>query len=254
MVDLKTLSANLPKTKKVYLTDSYTKEIDAEVLFASCERSKRCYIVLKETIFHPQGGGQPSDTGTVTGGTFDFQVKKVLEESGVVFHYGTLTSGNIAGISGKAHLKLDWERRYRIMKSHTAGHILDYAVSRFLKANVETVSAYHSHETSYVMYKLPSSISLDLAEIEKIANEVVKSCVPVKVLNIKRDEIQGRLRGAPNFERLPVLDEYRIVEIVGINSIPCSGTHVSNTCEIGSIKITGTSSDESGIAIYYDVA
>lgn len=253
LVDLRDLSTKVPKTKKVYSIDSYAKTWESNVISSYCERGKRCYIVLEETIFHPQGGGQPSDTGFITGADFKFYVKKVLDVNGVIFHYGNIIDGNSTNISGKANLELDWNRRYKIMRSHTAGHIIDYAVNKITGSYVETVSAIHSDGLSQVVYKLPSFVDIDLKQLEITSNNIVKNCLPVKIVFVDRNNAEEVFREAPNIARLPLLDKYRIVVIEGVNSIPCSGTHVAKTCEVGKINLVDKKGTNEGIAILYTV-
>lgn len=253
MVDLKNLAVNLPKTKKAYLFDSYLSTIESKILTSYCERNKHCYIVVNETIFHPQGGGQPTDIGFIAGKTFKLEVKKVLDVNGVVFHYGNLITDKNSEIFGEVSLQIDWGRRYRIMRAHTAGHILDFAVNQIIRSDVETISANHSHDISHIVYRLPPSTNLDIKELENISNNVVKACIPVKSTFMSKDEFRELMKKAPNIGRLPDIDEYRVVTIEGINAIPCSGTHVGDTCEIGRINVIEKKVTQDGIAIFYTI-
>jgi len=253
LVDLRIVAESLPKTRKKYLTDSYAKEMMTDIVATFNERGKKYYLVSRETIFHPLGGGQPSDTGFILGENFQFQVKKVLDVNGVLFHYGILSKGELPQGNANAKLLLDWDKRYKIMRIHTAGHILDYAVNEVLGGEFETLSASHSAENAYVEYKIPPSLKLDLRSLEAKTNEVAKSCLQVRVVFAESNDIHEVLKNAPNLRRLPNLTEYRIVVIDKVNSIPCSGTHVANTCEIGEIKVLKSNETPGGVAIYYDV-
>ncbi|MEM0020906.1 MAG: alanyl-tRNA editing protein [Fervidicoccaceae archaeon] len=253
MVDVKAFADGKPKTRRIYLEDSYIKKLETSVIAGICERGRKCYVILEETIFHPQGGGQPSDAGEITGENFKLSVKKVLDVNDVLIHYGILEQGELMHAGERVELSIDWNRRYSIMKAHTAGHILDYAVNAVMRKYVETISASHSPEGAYVVYKIENDDPLDLEKVELVANEAARACRAVRVVYISREELFSKLNNVPNLERLPVLSSYRIISIDGINSIPCSGTHVMNTCEINEIEVLGKEKVQGGIALHYKV-
>ncbi len=239
----------LQATEKLYLKDSYLKKASARVLRVVREKGRRYYLVTTPSIFHPLSGGQPSDRGWLTGDV-TFEVKKVLESDGVIVLYGKLIEGELVEGMDVTQV-LDWERRYYIMRLHTAGHVIDRAVSDILGRSVRTLGALHGPPRAYVEYGTSMSSSL-LSEIERRANELLDSR-HVLVLEVSREELPKRIYGAPNLGRLPELASYRIVEIEGVNAIPCSGTHVKNTSEIGRIEILGLEEIEGGVRLFYDV-
>ncbi|HEW64455.1 alanyl-tRNA editing protein [Fervidicoccus fontis] len=253
MVNLKEEARKFSPTEKVYLENSYLKEINANLLSILMESKNKAYLVFDKTIFHPKSGGQESDTGTIYDNERLFEVKKVLEVDGVVFHYANIQKNS--GIPEKGEifrLKLDWERRYKIMRSHTAGHILDYAVMKVTGKKVNTIEANHASIGSYIKYEHINLSPIQLEMIEKTANEAVKAGISVNVRYVKREELEKFVFNAPNLERLPDVGIYRIVEIQNINSIPCSGTHVKNTSEINYIKIKGVKEEDDGTVIFYE--
>ncbi len=239
----------LPPTEKLYLRDSYLRRAPTRLLRVVKEKGSRYYVVPTSSIFHPLGGGQPSDMGWLTG-EVKFEVKKALEGGRVIVLYGKLLEGEL--VEGmEVTQELDWERRYYIMRLHTAGHVIDRAVSDVIGERVSTLGALHGPPRAYVEYGAPIDSSL-LREIEERANKLLDDR-RVLVLEVSREELPSRIYGAPNFGRLPEMDRYRVVEVEGVNAIPCSGTHVKSTSEIGSIRLLGIEEIEGGVRLFYDV-
>ena len=111
-------------TKKLYHEDQYLKE------FTSVVRGiENDSIILEETAFYPGGGGQPHDTGYIYGRGWKMDVKKVFEEGELIVHRGFI-EGETPKAGEKVKGVINWERRYRLMRMHTAAHVLGYAVKR----------------------------------------------------------------------------------------------------------------------------
>ncbi|MCL7395672.1 MAG: alanyl-tRNA editing protein [Thaumarchaeota archaeon] len=251
MVSLAEVVAGLPETKKLYLDDSYKKEAESHVLRWIKDTGRKGYVVVRETIMHPKSGAQPSDHGVLESAGITFIVNKVMEYNGVIVHYGEISDGDFKE-EDCVKLRLDWERRYKIMRAHTAGHIVDYAVVTIYGRPFQSQSA--MHDVGYGFQEYIGEYSGDLKErIEEVANEVVMSNKPVFAEYVNAHELSNRVFGAPNLARLPRLDVYRIVVIEGINAIPCGGTHVKNTSEVGRIKIESIEQVGNGFKVSYRV-
>ncbi|MCL7392637.1 MAG: alanyl-tRNA editing protein [Thaumarchaeota archaeon] len=251
MVSLAEVVAGLPETKKLYLDDSYKKEAESHVLRWIKDTGRKGYVVVRETIMHPKSGAQPSDHGVLESAGITFIVNKVMEYNGVIVHYGEISGGDFKE-EDCVKLRLDWERRYKIMRTHTAGHIVDYAVVTIYGRPFQSQSA--MHDVGYGFQEYIGEYSGDLKErIEEVANEVVMSNKPVFAEYVNAHELSNRVFGAPNLARLPRLDVYRIVVIEGINAIPCGGTHVKNTSEVGRIKIESIEQVGNGFKVSYRV-
>ncbi len=253
MVDIRAWGLRFPPTRRLYEEDAYLREADATLLGYASEKGRRYYLVLSQTIFHPRAGGQGSDTGTVEWEGGLLKVEKALLVGGVVVHYGRLLSGGVPGEGARVRMAIDWEARYRTMRLHTAGHILDYAVSRVYGAPVETLDAYHSPPEAYVVYAAGPPSATEVEAIERVANEVVAADLPVRVTYVRREELGRALLNAPNLSRLPDAEVYRVVAIEGVNAMPCTGTHVRRTGEVGEIMIRGVESVGGGFRLVYDV-
>lgn len=252
MTSIERAVEGLPETEKLYLTDSYVKTCSATVIRIIKHRGARRHIVLDRTVFHPLAGGQPSDTGLIEGEGFRFQVKKALLHKGVVLHFGKLT-GREPEEGESVECVLDWERRYLVMRLHTAGHILDAAVSEYFGRCVDTLGANHGPPAAYVDYDHAPPDARALASIEESANRIAASDLEVKIKFVEAERLAEEVYNAPNLDRLPKASSYRIVEIVGVNAIPCTGTHVVRTKEVGRIELLSLEELSRGFRLRYRV-
>ncbi len=251
MVRLEEVVAGCPETSRLYLEDSYLKRAEAVVVRYVPETKRSGYLVLDRTIFHPRGGGQPSDTGEVLSSDGSrFRVRKVMEVGGVVVHYGQVVEGGAPG--GRVELVLDWEQRYEVMRYHTAGHLLDHAVLSSVGPHLTSASAYHGPPEGYIEFEGELG-QIDLEEVEEVANRVAAEGRRVYAVWVRKDELRSAVKGAFNLSRLPDLPRYRIVVIEGINAIPCGGTHVSRTDEVGRVEVTGVDVSSGTSKIRYRV-
>ena len=237
--------------EELFLKDSYLREASAKVVRVKRSRGKRAYIVLDRTIFHPLGGGQPSDKGLIVAGERRFRVKKAIRRGGEVLHYGVFADRCAFREGEEVLLRLDWEHRYTVMRLHTAGHILDFAVASAHGGPVDTLSAFHGPPRAYLEYALREEPRL--WEIEAAANRVVAEDRPVRVFYVGPEELARSVYNAPNMARVPAAERYRVVEIVGVNAMPCTGTHVRRTGEVGAIRLLGAEETGRGWKIFYAV-
>lgn len=242
----------LPPTRKIYLENSYARKADAEVLRVVKEKGKRYYLVLNSSLFHPLSGGQASDKGWLYHEDYRFEVKKVLENSNIVVLYGKIEEGRPPKEGDKVIQELDWERRYLIMRLHTAGHVIDRAVTEILGVHVNTLGALHGPPEAYVEYTAEISPNV-LSDIERVSNEILDDR-EVVIKEVPSSQLHQVVYGAPNLARLPDVPIFRVVEVSGINAIPCSGTHVRRTSEIGKILLKRVEKIEGGSRLYYWVS
>jgi Ser-tRNA(Ala) deacylase AlaX len=219
-------------TKALFLVDSYLKEGDATVL--SVKEHK--YVVLDQTIFYAKGGGQPHDTGKIFKGKEVYNVVYVGKFSGEISH-----EVDRPGLqaSDQVRLVLDWERRYKLMRSHTAAHVIASLLNRGTGALITG----NQLEVEHVRFDF-SLEKLDRAVLEAYlakANELFGTDVLVKWYELPREDamkIPGVVKMAGAFPPdLPVL---RIVEIVGVDRQADGGTHVRNLKEVGKVELVRT--------------
>ena len=211
--------------------DSYLKEFDAVVTDATAKG-----VVLDRTAFYPGGGGQPADSGLISAGDDVFEVKKLSRSDGKLVHE---IDGDLPAVGTKVHGVMDWERRYQLMRTHTALHILcgvvwrDYG-AKVTGGNMQPGSARMDFELE--------SMSSDFAErVEELINREVEAARDIVVGNVPREEafqIPDLIRTKINL--LPAgIKEVRTVDITGLDLQADGGTHVGNTTEVGRIRVVG---------------
>ncbi len=223
-------------TKRLYYLDQYIKSFESRVEAVS-EEGDLMGVVLEETAFYPRGGGQPSDTGTLAGGSWKLRVESVEERGGgEIVHLGRADGRPSEGDPVRG--TLDWDRRYRLMRMHTAAHILMASVSRVFGRVVDVVGSGLSVERGRMDFAERIRAN-HVPDIEAAANKIIASDVEVRAAFFPREGAReilakyGRNLGAPQAG----METVRIVEISGVDADPCGGTHVSRTSEVGSLRI-----------------
>jgi len=215
-------------TKTIFLEDCYAKELDAEI--TSVEGNK---VELDKSIFCYQGGGQIADNGTISVGDVQYKVVNVLKENGKIMNYMDkegLKTGD------KVHCTLDWERRYILMRQHTAIHILCAIIHQ--KTGALITGGQIDLEKTRVDFSLEDFDREKVAEYVKASNEAIKRNMDIKMYSMKREEalkIPGMVKLANALP--PNIDQLRIVEIGDVDTQADGGTHVANTSEIGQIEL-----------------
>jgi len=233
-LELGEIAAGQPKTDLLYLREMYTRQIEARVIKVVPEKRTHAYLILDQTIFHPKGGGQPSDRGLIQSPEYVMTVKKAIHYKGVVIHWGKLDRGS--AIEGQASCVLDWSYRHLIMRRHTAAHLLDHCLGFAVGSRVQTTDSWLD-EPCYVGYAgaVPSNESL--RQTGALANRMIAHGATVSITFLSAEEAKESLQNAPNYERLPELSQVRTVTIEGCQPIPCGGTHVSNLRDIGALSV-----------------
>jgi misacylated tRNA(Ala) deacylase len=219
-------------TKALFLVNSYLKESPATVV--SVKDGK--FVRLDQTIFYPRGGGQPHDTGKIIKGNEVYNVVYVGKFSGDISHevdHAGLQAGD--GVS----CVLNWERRYKLMRSHTAAHVL----AGLLNKGTGALITGNQLEEDHVRFDFSlEKFDRGLLEtyLEK-ANKLFGADISVKWYELPREEamkISGVVKMAAAFP--PDLPTLRIVEIVGVDIQADGGTHVRNLREIGKVELVKT--------------
>lgn len=235
----------LPETKLVYMDDMYLKELRSRVLNIA-GKGKLYEIVLDSTIFYPEGGGQPSDKGDIIGEEGVAKIKHVRLGGNVVKHQCTI-QGKIK--SGEIVLcKINWPYRYRNMRYHTGGHIIHDAIMQ-IYPNLKPIRGSHGKK-AFIEYQ--GVLKKDLKqEIEVIANKIVEENREIITKTVTYDELTKESSFVP--QNLPRDKPLRTVAISGFEPIPCGGTHVKRTREVGKVKITEIKETQGKILIGYKV-
>lgn len=229
-------------TTRLYYQDSSLSESEARVTaVGSNSEENEKYIVTDQTIFHPQGGGQPSDQGSILIEGISLPVVRLEEVNDAIRHYYT---GDVMIEEGTTvSLAIDIARRSLLAKSHSAGHLLEDAVRELY--GDETIVAYkgrHDLSGSSVSFNRFKEFDLNKAKetIESHLNALIKSDLPL----IQGSADEGR----------------RWVKFGDHQSLPCGGTHVKSSEEIGYVQIRyvrkasdSNGNKNSGVQIGYDI-
>ncbi len=216
-------------TELLYLLDSYKRECDTIVTATDENR-----VELAETLFYPGGGGQPCDEGWLRAGEREWRVTKVQKRDGKIWH---TVEGEAPAPGTEVQVEIDWDKRYKLMRTHTALHILCGVVWRDYEAqvtggNMKPLSGRMDFEFEQMHKEL-------VEEIEQRINEEVAAEREVKIAILPREEafqIPDLIRTKINLLP-PQIKEVRTVEIVGLDLQADGGTHVANTREVGQIRV-----------------
>lgn len=234
------------KTALLYLDDTYRFSGTAQFVEMR-ENEKGNAVILDQTIFYPQGGGQPSDTGYIKSDTGIFKVTFVgLDADGVVWHFGEFESGLFAP-GDVVNLEIDEAKRKLHARLHSAGHIVDYALQT-VRPDLKADKGFHFAEGSYVEGdgEVEDTEALK-QQIEERANEIVKEGLPGHVQSLGETDAKDRGFVAP------VGKSVRIVGFGELAPCGCGGTHVINTKDIGRIVIRKIASKKGRLKISYAV-
>ena len=225
-------------TRKLYDEDAYLTTCDAKVL--SCEKAKgdTYYVVLDQTLFFPEEGGQTPDKGTING----LEVMDVQIKDDVIVH--TLKAEGVLPLSkgDDVSCRLNFNHRFSNMQQHTGEHIISGIVyKRFGYDNV----GFHLSDSIVTMdYNGPISPE-DLLEIEEEANRFIFEGRQIKTGYPSKEELD-----ALNYRSKKELSgPIRIVEIEDVDICACCAPHVKNTTEVGLLKILDAAAYKGGIRI-----
>lgn len=224
------------------MNDSYMKECEATVTEIT-EKG----IILNKTIFYPQGGGQPSDIGKIIFNNKEYDISKVKKENGKIVHY----CEHDLSPNDNIRLVIDWDRRYKLMRMHTAAHVISTLF--FKKTGALITGNQLDIDKSRIDFNIENFDKEKMMTIVEEANQAMKQGHEVTVSYMLREEALKD----PELVKLasvlpPAVKELRIVKIGNLDRQADGGTHVKNTTEVGDIKVI--SMDNKGKAnrrLYY---
>ena len=230
------IEIDAPPTELLYYNENNAREFTAKVL-----KIKDNWVALDRTVFYPEGGGQQNDLGTINGAP----VEDVQKFTGVVAHkmhrIPFKEGDTVKGV-------IDAKRRERLMKHHSAIHIVNGLARRVLGSHVWQAGAMKTPEKATIdltHYRIPSQEQLD--EIEKLANDAVKRNIQTHKHVMERTEAEKRF-GMRIYQGPAIpAKELRILEIPGVDTEACGGTHVDETGIIGRIIITKAEKMQDGV-------
>jgi misacylated tRNA(Ala) deacylase len=225
-------------TELLFLNDAYVRSARAEVTRVDDVR-----VALDRTVFYPTGGGQPHDTGIISWHTGQARVTEVRKQDGEVWH--TL-DGDLPTAGAAVDGEIDWDRRHRLMRTHTALHVLcgviwnEWGVP-VTGGNMEPLSA----RMDFELDPTPEGFG---ARVEQLVANEIAADRPIEVSFIPRaqavlDEALIRTKVSLVPESVA---EIRVVDIVGLDKQADGGTHVRSTAEVGGVRVVKTESKGKG--------
>ena len=220
-------------TEKLFYTDSHMREFTATVL--ECRQRKDKYeIVLNQTAFFPEGGGQYADTGLLE----NVRVTDVRERDGVIFHI----ADSPLEVGREVHGEIDWEERFVKMQQHTGEHIVSGLVhARFGYNNV----GFHLGSEDCTMDFNGEITKDELREIEWEANRAVVRNLEVEVSYPSKEELESLSYRS----KIEIEGQVRIVTVPGYDVCACCAPHVKKTGEIGMVKLTNVQRYKGGVRV-----
>ena len=210
-------------TERLYYLDSHLTEFDARVVSVGRDAEGRSAVRLDRTAFYPEGGGQPSDTGSLGAA----RVVACVDEEGVLH----LLEGETPEVGARVRGRVDWPRRRDHIQQHTGQHILSQAFVELFGAQTRSFRMLSEVCEIDVDLKEPSDSAVERA-VDR-ANEIVWDDRPVLVHQVTPEEA-GRLPLRKDSAREGTL---RVIEIEGFDFSPCGGTHARRTGEVGVIAV-----------------
>ncbi|WEU40819.1 MAG: alanine--tRNA ligase [Candidatus Odinarchaeum yellowstonii] len=235
---LKDYIKNLPATRKLYYEKPYDKKFKAKVIKNILNK----YIILDQTLFYPEGGGQVGDTGRLN----NHQVIKAFKISDIILHELQTPAEISEGVEVEG--EIEWGRRAQLMRNHTGAHILNSAARKMLGKHVWQAGAEKTPSRSRLdITHYKSLTSEEVKAIEKLCNEIILENRKVKIKNLERDRAEKKY-GFTIYQGGVVPGRIlRIVEIEGWDAEACGGTHVKRTGEIAFLKIINTERIQDGV-------
>jgi len=226
---------------ELYSTDAYRRSFDAAVVEVDRDAGR---VALSRTAFYPGGGGQPHDLGVLRWDGGAAAVTKVKRESGRIWHW--LDAAEAPGVGVEVAAELDWERRYLLMRTHTALHVLCGVV--WTEFAIPVTGGNMEPGSGRLDFPL-ESISAELGRrLEARINDEIAASREVLVSFLGRDAADADpalIRTTANL--IPrEIDPLRVIDIVGLDKQADGGTHVASTAEVGGVRVVGTESKGKG--------
>lgn len=224
------------ETQAVYEHNSYLKNLKAKII--DIRYKDKIELLFDKTVFYPEGGGQPSDTGYILAGDERVEIIDAQEEEGKIWH--TVEKGEHLRIGLEAEQFIDWDKRFQNMQSHSGEHIFSGLLSKYYKANN---TGFHIGK-DYFTCDYDIELSREkLQEIEILVNTVIQKNIPIDSSYPSQEEIEKI-----DYRSKKEIDgPIRITAIPEVDSCACCGTHVGSSGEIGYIKLISFERYKKGI-------
>ncbi len=237
-------------TRRLYYEDQYAKQADAKI-----KAVHEDWVALDQTIFYPEGGGQPADHGVISVGGDSFQVQEVKTHGGVVFHKLDRPAPKDL-METEVKLEIDWARRYQLMKAHSVTHLLNATLKDVLGFHVRQMGAQKGVDSTRFDIAHYQTIGPDqIAEIEGRVNQAIFDGAPITTEVMERGKAEDRYGFFIYQGGFVPFDQLRIVTVEDIDTEACAGTHLRNIREASLFKLLGVSQIQNNVyRLRYSVA
>ena len=225
-------------TDLIFLRDAYDRSVRSEVTHVDGVR-----VALDRTVFYPTGGGQPHDTGILTWPGGSARVTEVRKQGDDVWH--TL-DGDLPAPGTAVEGELDWDRRHRLMRTHTALHVLCGVI--WQEWGVPVTGGNMEPLTARMDFELDPTPEGFGARVEELVAAEIAADRPIEVSFVPRSEAvldEALIRTKVSLVPESVA-EIRVVDIVGLDKQADGGTHVHSTAEVGRVRVVKTESKGKG--------
>jgi alanyl-tRNA synthetase len=234
------------KTKQVYYQNPYLKELSCRIISIE-EKGSLVNVILDQTIFYPEGGGQPSDRGIFESKSWSTKVEYVRLVNDEVIHQ-VKPDGEIK-IGDRVKTRLDWNWRYKYMRIHSAGHLLHDVLMEMIKG----LTPLRGSHGKKAFLEYGGNLDVEIKEVlEERVNKVIANNLSIVTKEASYQELEKECQFLPS--NLPKTKKLRMIKIGDYPGMPDGGVHVKNTKEIGKIWIANIISREERVVIRYGVA
>lgn len=229
-------------TETLYLLDAHQITAQSKVVEVT-----DAYLILDQTIFYPQGGGQPSDKGVVKSESGELNVKSVEYNGGEIKHVGTI-KGNFA-VGQRVELILDWPLRFKHMQWHTGGHLVDLTARQVYPELIPVRGMHGIGKKLFIEYE--GIHNLDLVKLNEELVKLITSKPHIKTQFVTLEELKKMANWLP--AKLPTSKKLRVLSIGNDYHIPDGGTQLKTGESIWSIAVTQIEHTENSTLVHYTV-
>jgi alanyl-tRNA synthetase len=233
-------------TVQLYLKDTYLFNSESLILKTGADE-KGYFIILDQTVFYPQGGGQPSDQGIIKNDNFKANVTLVRIINDEIRHYITLLQNQII-LNSRVDCLVDKERRLLNSRYHTAAHLLGNIVESWYP-KLKAIKGHSFPKEAYVEFQGDEVI--DFTKIQTLINETIARNDNTKIFEIDQGSFERQFYKLPY--SIPENKKFRAMQIGDMLPVPCGGTHLSFIGEIGNIVIGKIKAKHNIVRISYEV-
>lgn len=235
-------------TQRIYLEDTYQKTHESHIIGQGLDE-KGPYIILDETIFHPQGGGQPSDVGVIKTQESQISILAVRIVGEEIRHYVSQILKDMP--NEKVMSEVDMKERLRNARYHSAGHLISQIIESSFKGS-RANKGHHFPGEAYVEFSHPPFSIDGIQKIleQNLANLIAQGAATI-VTKVPVDEVKDAFPYLAKFTKSG--DLVRMISIAGHTPAPCNGTHVSDIQELGKVRIENCRIKNGSLRVRYEI-